>query len=66
MARGWAAKVKCAKVKISTNNAVGFVEGKGTGPTRDTSIKAAKKNANDWAGPGYRAKHCDVKSVGRR
>ncbi|MER6768639.1 hypothetical protein ABT389_02585 [Streptomyces bacillaris] len=31
--------------------------------TQPKAIAAAKKNANSKVGKGYRAKHCDVKSV---
>ncbi|MEO3976887.1 hypothetical protein [Streptomyces sp. CAU 1734] len=62
-ARSYTAVVKCAKVRISDNNAVDHVEGTGRGNTRPKAVTAAKKNANDKVGRGYRAKHCDVKSI---
>ncbi|MFE3476226.1 MULTISPECIES: hypothetical protein [unclassified Streptomyces] len=62
-AKSYTAVVKCAKVKISNNNAVGFVDGKGKANTKPKAVAAAKKNANSKVGKGYRAKHCDVKSV---
>ena len=48
--------VKCAKVRISNNNAVGYFYA--TGATE----KIAKKNANNMMARGYKAKHCRVYS----
>ncbi|WP_308416963.1 hypothetical protein [Streptomyces sp. AJS327] len=52
------AKVKCAKVRISDNNAVGYVHGEGRAKTKPLAVAAAKKDANSKVGKGYRAKHC--------
>ncbi|CAM3150386.1 hypothetical protein ACH4LN_02500 [Streptomyces albus] len=61
--KSYTAKVKCSKIRLSDNNAVGFVFGTGRGRTKPAAVAAAKKNANDSVGRGYRAKHCRTISV---
>lgn len=51
-------KVKCAKIRLRDNNAVGWVYGYGV------NKKAAVKNANDKMPRGYKAKHCRVVAGG--
>ncbi|MFD7107188.1 hypothetical protein [Streptomyces celluloflavus] len=61
-ASGWTAQVQCPKEKIG-GGIHGYVQGHGWASTQDAAWKAAIKNANDQMPQGYRAHHCDKKSI---